>query len=128
VQGSSSEPVEDICWRLPHISFKHHAALPACPHATSFSLLPCRYLRPGDSLPIGAAPEGLKPLALPEGWREKYAGAAMLHYCVLLYLRYCILLHCLYVVCVLHCFSLPLLKQAHTRVYRWLQRTIKKCC
>jgi hypothetical protein len=34
----------------------------------------CRYLRPGDSLPIGAAPEGLKPLALPQGWREKYAG------------------------------------------------------
>lgn len=34
-----------------------------------------RYLRPGDSLPIGAAPTGLKPLALPQGWREKYAGA-----------------------------------------------------
>jgi hypothetical protein len=34
----------------------------------------CRYLRPGDSLPVGVPPTDVKPMALPEGWREKYAG------------------------------------------------------
>jgi hypothetical protein len=33
-----------------------------------------RYLRPGDSLPIGTPDADVKPLALPEGWREAYAG------------------------------------------------------
>lgn len=34
-----------------------------------------RYLRPGDSLPIGAATAAAQPTSLPAGWREKYAGA-----------------------------------------------------
>jgi hypothetical protein len=33
-----------------------------------------RYLRPSDTLPIGTPAADVKPLALPEGWREKYAG------------------------------------------------------
>jgi allophanate hydrolase subunit 2 len=33
-----------------------------------------RYLRPGDSLPIGQPAEGVKPTALPAGWKVKYAG------------------------------------------------------
>lgn len=33
-----------------------------------------RNLRPGDSLPIGPLAEGLQPIDLPNGWREKYAG------------------------------------------------------
>lgn len=33
-----------------------------------------RYLRPSDTLPIGVPAADVKPLALPEGWREKYAG------------------------------------------------------
>jgi hypothetical protein len=33
-----------------------------------------RYLRPGDSLPLGTPEEGVKPLAMPEGWMRKYAG------------------------------------------------------
>lgn len=41
---------------------------------TGFSC--CRNLRPGDSLPIGPLAEGLQPIDLPNGWREKYAGEA----------------------------------------------------
>ena len=33
-----------------------------------------RYLRPGDSLPIGQPAEGVKATALPAGWKVKYAG------------------------------------------------------
>jgi hypothetical protein len=33
-----------------------------------------RYLRPGDSLPVGVCDADVTPIALPDGWREKYAG------------------------------------------------------
>lgn len=38
-----------------------------------------RYLRPGDSLPVGIPDHEVQPLALPAGWREKYAGGWVGH-------------------------------------------------
>eukprot|EP00878_Enallax_costatus_P006672 GHUV01006994.1.p1 GENE.GHUV01006994.1~~GHUV01006994.1.p1 ORF type:complete len:992 (+),score=332.89 GHUV01006994.1:1132-4107(+) len=34
-----------------------------------------RYLRPGDSLPVGPVTAVAQPTSLPAGWREKFAGA-----------------------------------------------------
>lgn len=48
--------------------------LKLCAEDMSTAVHACRYLRLSDTLPIGTPAADVKPLALPQGWREKYAG------------------------------------------------------